>query len=171
MPIIHLITAFRMAANSPKVSTFGDFLVGVNWLSWNFPSITTSQGFAILKESICETHVLQWMYTSKIKVRVQVPPWLLPALTEVEGTIWHLHDFFLKRRNYSEELLDFPQLTSLVTGSQSHKKWGLFEGTQKEQSANSKNGARMWRSIRDRRVEFWFHTLSGIEIWVFRHNC
>lgn len=67
--------------------------------------------------------VRHWMYTRKIKVRVQVQPWLLSALTEVEGTIWHLCDFFLKRRNYSEELLGFPQLTSPVTGSQSQKKW------------------------------------------------
>lgn len=114
--------------------------------------------------------VRHWMYIRKTKVRVQVQPWLLSPLTEVEGTIWHLCDFFLKRRNYSEELSGFPQLTSLVTGSRSHKKWWLFEGTQKEQSANSKNGTQMWRNLKNPRAEFWLHTLSGIEIWVFSCN-
>jgi hypothetical protein len=57
-----------MAVNSPKVFTFADFLMGVNWVSWNFPSIMASQDFAPLKESICEAYFHTECTQAKLKV-------------------------------------------------------------------------------------------------------
>lgn len=165
MPITHLIKTFKMAVNSHKVFTFDDFLMGVNWVSWNFPSITAYLDFATLKESICETHVLHWMYTRKIKGfnfnHDSCLLWLK----------WRAQFGFSMTSSLKEEKIQW----RAVMLSLAHFTHNWLTASQEMMRTFRKNilpivsvgpcHGEVWGT-----VELWCHTLNSIEIWVFICN-